>query len=352
MNIAVQINSEDYHNDFNYRLFSALGKINSDISVYFVSDKKNSDCIITAPDEKLFIIGPEIKNGITSRIWYDFKLRSFLKKNKIVVFFSSSVSCSLGSQSMQVIQIHDDNFTGKKNTFKHIKTADFVITSNEHVKRQLTEKFTEYKNKIIFLKPFADENITPLNTAQQEEVRSVFSDGKDYFLLVATDVENEKVITALKAFSIFKKWQHSGMKMLIVVKEKQKIVLAREIESYKYKTDVNMLTEDKIKVLCAAAYGIIFLSGSGRINNDMLSGMKYGVPLIVEKKDCFQSFFNDAVLYANANETELSQKMILLYKDEALRNSLVSDAYSLVASTSAEDSARVVLSSIIKPLMS
>ena len=139
------------------------------------------------------------------------------------------------------------------------------------------------------------------------------------------------------------------MKLLIVANKKQHHFLTLQLENYKYRNDVSLITEDKANVVCTAAYGVIFLSTKQQIKSNMLTAMKSRIPLIVYNSNYFQSSFNDTVLYTTTEPTDLSQKMILLYKDETLRNELVTASYLMVSSTTLKDIADKILTTIINP---
>ena len=211
MNIAVQINSnlsdQDIARDINYKLFRIVSSIQYPASsISFLSDKKNDSYLLNENITKHLALTPQIKNNITAGIWYQFSLNSFLKKNKIDVFVSNSHYCNLKHPSRQIIHISNDDFIRKSNRHQYIKLAYRIIVSNEYIKQLLIEKFPEVVTKIISIPILPYDQIRPLNFIQKEEVKSVLSDGKDFYLLMAEEVEEHKIITTLKAFSFFKKW--------------------------------------------------------------------------------------------------------------------------------------------------
>jgi glycosyltransferase involved in cell wall biosynthesis len=367
MNIAVQINSnlsdQDIARDINYRLFNLASGIQHPASsiqhpvssiqhpassITFLSDKKNDSCFLNDANTKHIVLSPIISNSITAKIWYQFSLTSFLKKNKIDVFVSNSHLCNLKHNAKQVIHILNDDFVRKSNRHQYIKSAYRIIVSNEYIKQLLIEKFPEVEPKLIFIPLLPNEQITSLNFTQKEEVKTVLSDGKDYYLLMAQDVEEHKIITALKAFSFFKKWQQSSMNLLIVADEKTRVSLSKQLETYKYKADVKLIMADKKDVACAAAYGCIFISENQKSDYKMNDCMQMQIPMIVHDTEYFSSTFQDSVLYAKTDEKELSQKMILLYKDETLRNEITNAAYQKIMEENLTDFTTRFLKSIVE----
>ena len=352
MNIAVQINSnlsiQDIAHEINYRLFNLASSIQYPASsISFLSDKKNDSCLLINNITKHFALTPQIKNNITASIWYQFSLNNFLKKNKIDVFISNSHYCNLKHKSRQIIHISNDDFIKKSNRHQYIKTAYRIIVSNEHIKQLLIEKFPDTETKIITIPLLPDEQIKPLNFTQKQEVKTVLSDGKEYYLLMAQDVEENKIITTLKAFSFFKKWQQSSMNLLIIAEDKKIISLSKQLETYKYKADVKLISADKKDVAFTAAYGCIFISEKQQSDYKMNDCMQMQIPMIVHDSDYFKAEFKDSVLYAKTDEKELSQKMILLYKDEALRNEITNAAYQKIMEADLKDFTIKFLNSIV-----
>ena len=367
MNIAVQINSnlsdQDIVRDVNYRLFNPASSTQHQVSsiqhpassiqhplssLTFLSDKKNDSCLLNDTNTKHFTLSPTITNSITAKIWYEFSLNSFLKKNKVDAFVSHSHYCNLKHHSRQIIHISNDDFIRKSNRHQYIKAAYRIIVSNEYIKQLLIEKFPEVESKIISIPLLPDEQIKSLNFTQKEEVKSVLSDGKDFYLLMAEDVDEHKIITTLKAFSFFKKWQQSSMNLLIVADDKKTISLSKQLETYKYKADVKLIPAEKKDVACAAAYGCIFISEKQQPDYKMNDCMQMQIPMIVHDFEYYKAEFHDSVLYAKTDEKELSQKMILLYKDEALRNEITNAAYQKIMQTDLKDFTTRFLSSIVE----
>lgn len=353
MKIAVQINAnlsdQDITHDINYRLFKLASSSQYPASIVsFISDKKNDSCLLNDQLTKHFSLTPQIKNNITAGIWYQFSLNSFLKKYKIDLFVSNLHYCNLKHPSRQVIHISNDEFLRKPQYHKYIKSAYRIIVSNEYIKQILIEKFPEAELKIISIPLLPDKQIQTLNFTQKEEIKSVLSDGKDFYLLMAEGIEEDKIITTLKAFSFFKKWQQSSMNLLIVAEDKKIISLSKQLETYKFKDDVKLIPAQKKDLACAAAYGCIFVSEKQQTNYKMNDCMQMQIPMIVYDSAYFKTEFQNTVLYAKTDEKELSQKMILLYKDEALRNEITHSAYQKIMSTDFKDFTTRFLHSIVE----
>jgi glycosyltransferase involved in cell wall biosynthesis len=72
------------------------------------------------------------------------------------------------------------------------------------------------------------------------------------------------------------------------------------------------------------------------------------IPMIIHDADYFKAEFQESVLYAKTDEKELSQKMILLYKDESLRNEITNAAYQKIMEADFKDFTTRFLNSVVE----
>ena len=151
---------------------------------------------------------------------------------------------------------------------------------------------------------------------------------ENIFLVVANTLSTAHFIDILKAFSLFKKWQQSNMKLLIAagVNTTKKDV-AEKKNTYKYKDDVVLLANDDEAILAkimAAAYCVLYPQVSVDFNTPIVEALQVGVPVIATNDSNIKELAAEAAIYINANSPEaLAEKMQLIYKDEILRSKLI-----------------------------
>ena len=74
----------------------------------------------------------------------------------------------------------------------------------------------------------------------------------------------------------------------------------------------------------------------GRVWCAGLEAMRCDVPVITSADSSMQEIAGDAALYADANDhTDIADKMMLLYKDENLRNQLIEKGRQVAQAISA-----------------
>lgn len=143
-------------------------------------------------------------------------------------------------------------------------------------------------------------------------------------------MNDDNLMNVLKAFSLFKKWQHSNMKLLVVGSlTEQKNTIADKLKTYKYRDDVvllNSVDEITLAKLTASSYCVLYLSFLENFAVPIIEAMQSGVPVIASNVSSMKEVGGDIALYANPNSSdEIAEQMQLIYRDEILRSKLIKD---------------------------
>lgn len=94
-----------------------------------------------------------------------------------------------------------------------------------------------------------------------EQIKEKYASGTGYFLYAGPVYPPDLLITLLKAFSHFKKWQQSNMKLVLAgpINRKTK-KLKEKLATYKYREDVIIIegpAAEAIDELTAAAFATV-----------------------------------------------------------------------------------------------
>jgi glycosyltransferase involved in cell wall biosynthesis len=135
-------------------------------------------------------------------------------------------------------------------------------------------------------------------------------------------------LNLLKAFSLFKKWQQSNMKLLIVGRtawDHEEIL--EKIKTYKYREDVVLLgyvTDEQLARITGAAYALVYPSFFEGFGLPIVEAMQSGVPVITSNNSSMPEIGGDAALYADPSEPDaIAKHMLELYKNESYRSDLI-----------------------------
>jgi glycosyltransferase involved in cell wall biosynthesis len=173
--------------------------------------------------------------------------------------------------------------------------------------------------------------------------------GNEYFLVTGSN-QSDNLITVLKAFSVFKKMQKSNMLLLILSPKNMDTAFLQKLESFKYKNEVRIVQVDKYKAGHITAASYAFLQPfQGEEYSNALQAMKCNVPVIAGDKEVTGEVCGDAAIYTDPRDhKQVADKMMLLYKDENLRSSLIEKGKQQVAKYSWDVTAKAFWRSIEK----
>jgi len=224
----------------------------------------------------------------------------------------------------------------KKDWLKRARRVNHFACFSKNYSHLLKEEMTIPENRVHFSTPFFHHETIPASWSERESAKTQFTGGDDFFVFVGDIHPRHHLIPILKAYSIFKKWQKSSMKLVIMGYTTEYTArILQSIESYKHRDDVVIITDpdeqEKLKIL-SASYACIYTAESISIPATMPDAIKLAVPLIVSDIPNMKEWGLDHVLYANAsNETQIAEKMMLLFKDEHLRSKQVENANQFLA---------------------
>ena len=103
-------------------------------------------------------------------------------------------------------------------------------------------KDNNYKNKLQIIRFAAPENFRKFEWHEKIMIKAMQADNNDYFLSILNDDDEDNFTFLLHAFSKFKKWQQSSMKLLLLPKyEAFDKKIFEKLKTYKYREDVRLL---------------------------------------------------------------------------------------------------------------
>jgi len=308
------------------------------------------------------LISPVIKNSLLLHYWYNFKLPALLKKYNPAVFISENSACCLRTATPQIMIIKDDFIHAKKSPEKNIysrylkkyfikfaQKAAAVAVTKAYTEQQLLARYPELKNKTITILHGLDNIYNPVSENERKMIQEKYAEGNGYFVCECSTLTQSHMILVLKAFSIFKKRLKSGMQLLLINKTGENPV--PDFHIYKYRNEVQILAYVSKKWeadIVAAAYAAIYLPCFSSTNNWGLQCMVLGIPLITLEHKDLTTMYEDAAMYAAADEKKIADYMMILYKDETFRNVYINKGQKLAASYNWQDSSNSLWQTILQ----
>ncbi|HEV2353757.1 MAG TPA: glycosyltransferase, partial [Puia sp.] len=227
-----------------------------------------------------------------------------------------------------------------------LKRADHLLCYSEHDRERLAGSEPELRRKIRVLPAFPAETVRPVLPGEKEEVKSRWLGGKEYFFADVTGGDEHGVVDMLKAFSFFKKRQHSRMRLVLGGKMCGSPEGIKErIRSYKYRDDIDWSEELGVDAgsLMGAAYCLLLPFEGSSLGVTLLNTWRRGVPAIVVDGGLLQELAGDAALgMVYGDPASLAAQLMRIYKDEGLRAGLIGKGFEQVKHYHRERTLRTV----------
>jgi len=312
---------------------------------------------IDQPHVTHLLVTPAARHPLSFKYWYDIKATAAVKRWKADVWFQPYGFCSLTSSVPQVLMIHDLSFKHyplyiswyqrlyyRWFTPAFIRKAKKLITVSDFSKNDLRSTYRVAENKIAVIPGAARTGFIPLGWEEKLAVKNGYADGREYFLFVGGIHPRKNLLNLLKAFSHFKKWQHSNMKLLVAGRMAwQYDDLLEKIKTYKYRDDVVLLgylPDIQLQRVVGAAYALVYPSWFEGFGLPILEAMQAGIPVICSNTSSMPEVAGDAALLIDpSNPDAIGKEMLGLYRNEGIRNAFIEKGLERAGSFSWEQTA-------------
>ena len=337
MKIAVDIRfADEEYEDFIYQTLCILAKQYQQHTFIFISEQPVD---LSFKNVVHIFIKSLKKTNFYFHIADDYKISAVLKKNKADIFIST--------RCVKQFKIPQCLIASTDTKFKYLKRAKLILADSLFLKKYIITKHKIDENKIEIVYPAAAEIFHPISFEERENIKKQYADEAEYFFYLQYSISAEPLINVLKAFSVFKKRQKSSMKLLI--KANNIKMLTEHLRLYKFRGDVKIVEtvlESGLAQIIAGAYSIIYF------NNDtfpLLQAMQCNVPAITNDSGKSFEICSDAALYADTdNHNSISEKMMLIFKDEKFRKKIIEKQREQIKKNSGDKAAVDLWQSIEK----
>lgn len=184
-----------------------------------------------------------------------------------------------------------------------------------------SEAEEDQKTIISLVPPFAVNAWKNTDLIDKASIKQTLADGKEYFLLYLSHNGPTVFTDSLMAFSLFKKWQRSNVKLLVCGKLSHQE--HEKLKTYKYKDDVTLLPLEKRETALAAAYCAILPLEKNRYPFALLNVIGSGTACIATETPIGVEQFGDAVLLYREKDIEgLADQLKNIYRNEKTKKEL------------------------------
>jgi len=327
---------------FTFETLKRITNNHPDDHFIFLFDRDFDEDFLFADNITPIILSPQARHPFLFYWWFEFTVANFLNKFKPDLFLSPDGYMSLRANCKQLAVIHDLSFEHYPNDvsyivrkfYKHFfpkfaHKATRIATVSEFSKNDIIKQYGINSSLIDVVYDGCNEAFQPIDEVLQTETKNKFSQGDDYFLFVGALHPRKNISRLFQAFDKFKSTQSSNVKLVIVG---EKYYWTREIKmtyiNMKYKDDViftgRLSTEDLQNVI-ASALAMTYIPYFEGFGIPILEAFNCDTPVITSNITSMPEVAADAALLVDPFSVDsISNAMLYLYKDDDMRNTLIS----------------------------
>lgn len=321
-----------------------------------------------ADNVTLVEVGPPARHALGFLYWYNLRLLMALRKYKPDVLVQPYGFCSITTSIPQLMVVHDLSFKHYPQFvpvyhrwFYQLFTGSFIhkatqlATVSDFSAKDIIQQYPKAAGKTNIVYSAAKPFFQPLDYEAKAAVKAQYANDCEYFLFTGGIHPRKNLLNLLKAFSVFKKWQRSNMKLLVVGRKAwQYEDVLEKLSTYKFRDDVvllDYLDEQALAKITASAYAAVYPSFWEGFGVPIVEAMQSGVPIITANTSAMPETGGDAALYADpADPNTIGQLMIQIYRDEQLRSRLITKGLEQAQRFSWERTANLLWQSLEKAM--
>lgn len=301
---------------------------------------------ITGRNIELIRAGAGSSHPLRWKWWTDITMLALLKKCRADLLVSTGYGCLRTPIPQRLLltgpgtEEENSGLTKRqaaffdKNMIRYLQKEQQVIVFSTTVKQDILNRYKEAAGKTVVVPPFADARFRPLDYTARQQVRERYTGGTEYLLYNGLVHAGKNLLHLLKAFSVFKKKQKTGMKLVFTgTPAADYSSFVKDLQTYRFREDVlftGPLSVDERVSLTAGAYALVYPSAYEGMAHPVLEALQSGVPVICSPGSAAEEIAGEAALYADPGDfNDTAEKMILLYKDESRRSTLIRDGLAI-----------------------
>ena len=327
---------------FSYETLKRITNAHPDDHFIFLFDRDFDEDFLFADNITPIILSPQARHPFLFYWWFELTAANFLNKYNPDLFLSPDGYLSLRANCRQLPVIHDLNFEHYpsdvsyivRKYYKHFfpkfaHKASRIATVSEFSKKDIVKQYNINPEIIDVVYNGCNEAFHPVNDTLKSVTKQKISNNCDYFLFVGALHPRKNISHLFQAFDKFKETQSTDVKMVIVG---EKYYWTSDIKhtyiNMKHKDDViftGRLAPDDLQNVIASAIAMTYVPYFEGFGIPILEAFTCDVPVITSNVTSMPEVAADAALLVDPFSVDsIANAMLYLYKDEDMRNILIS----------------------------
>jgi glycosyltransferase involved in cell wall biosynthesis len=238
---------------------------------------------------------------------------------------------------------------------KFARKASRIATVSEYSKSDIAKQYGISSSLIDVVYNGVNTQYKPVSGKVMMDTKQQFSSGKDYFLFVGALHPRKNISRLFKAFDKFKSKEQSDVKLVIVG---EKYYWTRDIKlayiNMKHKDDVvftGRLSNADLNNVLASALALTYVPYFEGFGIPILEAMACETPVITSNVTSMPEVASDAALLVDPFSVDsIADAMLCLYKDEDMRNVLITKGKKRVLNFNWDKTADALWESMMKTI--
>jgi len=319
--------------EINRMIIDELKAISPEIEFYFFADKIFSPKFSKVGNAHFLAVKQGKKRNLRRKWFQSVYLPKAIKKKGIEVMIYLHPDEVSHQAIPQFLMLSNAALLSLWDT-KRMNFLKSVIVTSSYLKAALAQLNLISVQNIFLVKGLKRIAFDAPSFDDKYATKEAYTGGKPFFTCTDFDLDAEKLKLLLKSFSLFKQRQQSNWCLVVMLRnKKKKNELNDLLSNYKYRTDVKVMSDlhsTEFHLILASAYCLISVSDAELFPISVFESFFHQVPAIALNTKTNSEYADVLMLVAQKEPALFAEKMMIFYKDEALREELATKGNDLL----------------------